>query len=509
LAVWFARQLVQMPFAPHGDEGYLAYLGWRVTEGDVPYRDFGLYSYFPCLFYLLGGAMRLAPDPVTGLHLAFAPVLAAAALLLYRTALRLGARWAALLVTAAYILVPGYFFRAVVAPLSLLSIACGLWFLDGGGRPAAAGLGAAMGLGLVLRFDAAASALVTAAALFWMPPASRRLSRGWLVAALALGALLVLVPALVWLAWKGVLGDFVQQLLDIPGFVLHRTGSSHRVARPSLSDLLAGPGRRQIFAWIFWGTLALPFLLVPCLPGLLHGGKTLVGNEVRPRRATVLVFGLWLLTNLPQFAWERPDIAHVTDRAFAILLVVPLLAGYALRARREAVGAVRRAAATLVATASVLYPLCHALPIVTAAQWTMAPPRAARRLQLADGSSCLARQSDDWSELAQAVLARVGPGEPFANLPYYPGLNFVTGRKIATYHVFVAPHNVSSESAQVRYIADLEQSGARVAVYEEDYTLDEREDGTVRSFAPLIDRYVRTHFERVEGVPALWVRREE
>jgi hypothetical protein len=287
----------------------------------------------------------------------------------------------------------------------------------------------------------------------------------------------VTLPVQLLLLAQGVLDDGYRQWLGFAGLVARRSEAELRLPPPSLASLLRLDSTGAD-AWIFYGALLLvaAYLLL-----LLR----------RPSAAGCLV-ALWALGFLPQYAFERPDLSHVTQYDFAFLLPAAILAGRAMEVPRRRW---RWTAATAACLAATLFAGRY-LWLAQGGAVAWREPTA--WVVLSNGFAYPAAVGDPWQPILETILRESAPDERIAVLPYAPGVAFATRRRLHGRDVYLAPHAVTGPEVEADYVLSLAATPPRLVVYLPGMSFNGTPSGRLAGFAPAVDAHLRSRFRVVE-----------
>jgi hypothetical protein len=432
------------------DEGLVLQAARRVSQGQVPYRDF-LWSYGPAQLYLLAGSFKLLGASLVPWRVLWLLANAGTALVAHALVRRhAGAAWAlaAWLAVACAMAQPrtaNPFPFALLAALAAVLVASG----EGPVRSRAVRAGLLVAVAAAFRLDFALYGL--AAVLAVLALETRRPRPLALCSAVALGlALVAYLPFAV---------------VDGPG---------------SLYDALIGTSLRERdywtlpFPWSYHGPSAasakgLKHLLDFYVPALLVAGVAValvagILRTVRERRAPALwagtiVFGLGALSYL----LSRTDEFHTTPLVVLLAVLLPLVAAWALR-ERPPLGRPLAAAAALVFALLLVHGAANRLSALV-----RPPPMSEVRVDVADGVEAPPAEARALERVTALVHARVPAGEPIYVAPARsdlvrftnPLLYVLTERDNATDRDFGL---IAKPGTQRRIVAQLERSRPRVVV---------------------------------------------
>ncbi len=463
--VWQAFQ-----FFMNGDEGTYAYAAWRVSEGEVPYRDF-LTSEMPVFLYWGGLIVRLFGRSFVPLRVASMLTTLFAGYLLYAVNRELFGYPVAFLSLGLFLLQPDVFqsarfFRAE-ACLLLLELA-GLYAFVLGEKRQRLGytaLGSALfGLAILNKLFGALPlagcfVYLLCTALRERRPVPRVLRQG-----LALGIpalLLVGAAALIFTALTPYFFTAVYEhhaMLGAGTPLVERTRRALELYRDYvgqqwLAVLLAGLG---------------------------------VGIVLRRQRALASLFVWQVPTALVFMALSRES--YVRHLVYLAPTLVTLMAVAIL----ESLGTVRR----LLAARSPL----RAVSLVVALASILLLGLVALRPWIARNASYAARKEDDTPAFVALIQALTGPDDVV--VADYPGLNFMAGRR-STYWA-AEMSGVGARSGQIRgaqLIDEIERENAALVIIN-----TSRIDPQMSMMVdyPSFRKYVQSHLALVDMVSWKW-----
>ncbi|MBI5510387.1 MAG: hypothetical protein HY903_16650 [Deltaproteobacteria bacterium] len=480
------------------DEGYLYYVAAALHAGARPFVDVELQNYSPGLFRGVGWLLASSPDHgILVVRLVMAAALAAAAACAFAALHPLLGRPGAFAGALLVVLVPGPFYKAYVRLLQLALLA--VWARYAGAPRRRYWVAGALltGVAFWVRPDAVyaglALALLCTLAHAWRSAAAR----AWPVLAVRGSAFVAVValavlPLLLLLGEGAVIRGYWRQLLRLVGSNAERALSSYNLPPPPLSAL--GPGSPDtVFAWAFYGSLLVSVLAILC--GAVLGRRGLRRAAAAEAAAPDLAGGVvaaWLALNLPQWALARPDVYHLTQQAFAVLVAAAFLASIAWRWWRLAAAPLGRVAGAaglaLVGVAGV------ALVVglgVCGPRWSVAAALApARTQQLESGARYRTPVLDRFDLLLDTITLTSDAADTVLSVPFLPGVNYLLGRRLPTPQVHVLPESVPSAEKRAHLVARLAAAAPAFAVYAHDYTTTGGPAGVLRSWAPELHDYL-------------------
>ncbi|MEA2399515.1 MAG: hypothetical protein QOK25_3071 [Thermoleophilaceae bacterium] len=464
------------------DEGLVLQAARRVSQGQVPYRDF-LWSYGPADPYLLAGLFKLLGVSLLPWRVLWVVANAGTALVSWALVRRhAGAGWA----LAAWLAVACAMAQPRTAnpfPLALLAALCAVLVTAGEHpvRTRALRAGLLVALAAAFRLDFALYGL--AAVLVMLALETRRPRALLICSGVAVGlSLLVYLPF---------------AIVDGPG---------------SLYDSLVATSLREReywtlpFPWSYHGAsvvsaTGLKHLLdfyVPALllAGLAVGAAGAVVRTARERRAPVawagiLVFGLGGLSYL----LSRTDDFHTTPLVVLLAVLLPLVAAWALR-QRPPLGRALAAATALV------FALLLVHGVANRASALFQPPASSEvHLAVADGARAAPAEARSLERVVALVQARVPPGRPIYVAPARSDLVRFTDPLL---YVLAERDNatdrdhglIARAGTQRRIVAQLERTHPLVVVRWTD-PLGSRREPNLRgrpSGVRLLDAWIAGHY---------------
>jgi len=432
--------LLRIPFASlplDRDEGEYAYIGWRLLEGEVPYRDAfdqkppGIFAAYAVAF-ALGG--RSAEAVHVLLWLWSAATALCVALLVRRLAGELASA-GALLLFALAAADPGLHATAAnTEAFLLLPMAASMLTLERGlaGDRARCWLatGALVAAACWFKQVAATHAVLVALAALFAPPGGRSRAAAWLVRLLwmALGGLLVSAPLIAFFGAHGAGAQLIDAVL------LHNVAYARRRSWSQALDNLRFALGRQAGLLPLW-LLAAFATLRPALLGT-RGWALLTG---------------WLVTSLAGVAVGLQFRPHYFVQALPALAA---LGGVGLARACQRLGGdglVRRRSLAIGA----------ALLIVALPLW------AHRDVLLAGSSERMARRLYGFNPFPEAVgiarhiASRSTPEESVFVVGSEPQILFYAGRPSATRYIFFYPLTGGYADSLERQREVMEEVGAR------------------------------------------------
>lgn len=494
------------------DEGYLYYLSDRILAGDRPYLDFDLVSYLPGPFWLFSWALEESPSPVVAGRSLMALLLAFVPPILF-SAFRIFAPMRPALAFAVFVLlIPGPWHKAYVAPLWALLLWAALRFSARDGLREGFWLGAVVGLSFGLRIDVAIASAFLAVALVGASSlgmfrrstestaestrdAQRKPQRGVVIWANALGALLAFLPFGWFLFERGALGGYAEHVFGFPMAIGSRLFFAEALSPPSVSALVFGE-KGALRSGLYYGALAAVGLGL--VMAAVRGRAAL---HTAPRSAAFLAVGIiWMLAQVPQFAWERPGLNHVTEHQGVIGLSLLIIWGAIEGRRMTWVG---RGMIVLYCLAFIGE--CTDSAFGGARQW---PPKTIVWQTLENGISYPEREGRGIRPILDEILNQTQSADRVASWPFFPGANFLTQRRMPGTRVFLTPETMEP-GLEAALIENLKAESVETVVYLPTFDMHQRPSSVAQAFLPELDSHLRTEYQgvmRIEGVELLRLR---
>jgi len=480
------------------DEGYLLYIAYAFSQGQMPYQDVRLFTYLPGLFYLFTAVMKFSGPGVYWPRVVMLAGLSVTPWLLYRTALRFAGKWLAFGVALVVLLVPGPWHKFYVGLIGVASIYCCLGMLTAPSATWGAAMGMVLAGAFLIRMDTAVAALgllVVAAALGkWSSDSSKSFSWKpylWVAA----GATLILAPWAVWLADVGGLWEHCRQWLNFFPLVLARTTSADKTPGPSIADLL-GLDHAAADAWLFYGSL-VPVALLAAMCLMKAVRRPVPG----PERLDVAALGLvlfWSLTSLPQYFLERPDVPHLTQRAFSFFLPLAVVLQKSVDWSRRGTRGLSRIVGMLPAAFLCIYSVAFVVKHEALGQGGSAGiiRTPVTWHKLSNGMSFPEASGSRTGELLQYLVGNSDSNDRIAALPYLPGVNFLAQRLMPTREVYLLPQSMGPE-IETDLIAALNRRPVPFVVYAPRQAINPGRSNLPENFASRVHGYLRLNFEKV------------
>ncbi len=508
LGVAAAALAVQLPIYDRGfsllDEGYLLTLAEEIARGKLLYRDVYVDNPLPGAFYLLAAWFHVAGTSIWSSRLLAVGAFTLTTTLLFRAALAVASRAAALAFVG---LLLGYRIWAfphwhIVSYSSLSATflaAAVVLVLHRGGL----GAGVCVGAAILCKQDygVGVGAALGLALLCARPLDLRR------VAGFALGATLVVAPALLYFVAHGAGDALLQQTIIRP---LRVAATSRYVGLPPLRPLVhqdetlrASIGSyfpavlltleerwSAIHAgWLYretavWDVVLKVLFYAPFLVWVAAAGRWLRRGAYEGHLALLAYAGGFLL------AFDRPrDWIH-------LMMVYPpaLLLGTALVA--EAPRRTLRVAAGIGVACFVLVSMKLGVELRHLFGWRLASPRAG---VLAD-----AHHGPLVDELLAYIDAHAEAGAPVPVYPLQPMIEFLAAREGAGgFHVIWPGQDPTRDE---RIIADLENRRVGLVIYSfsQYATLGSFRENAPSLFAHLVQHFTITRVFAREAFGPLW-----
>lgn len=486
--------------APFGfsDEGYLYYLAWIMGEGALPFRDFELSSYPPGLFACYALVFKILGAGVDSGRLLTGLWMITNVVLGYLLTRELAGHRLALVAAVLIGLVPGPWHKAYIGTLCLATLLLAIRMHTRKSAGDFILMGVVIGLGLQFRIDAAIGALVLLPVALWRSMPIPLLARHLALLVVAMG--LTLLPLSIYLGTHGVLQDYFLQVLNFPSVAGERSSAWYRLPAPAVTQMLEGGGA-ALFAWIFYGSLLVPALLLAIVLKSF-ATKTNAHNSALGSSVLVLVM-LWVLMSIPQYLIERPDEGHLYQRGFALVVGACFLVG------TNGLSAIFKGPVPGVARISLILMLTlygyGGMSTAAGGGWAQRS-NAASAIQLPNGMKYVGGANSTWGRLALQISGSSRPSDLLAVIPYAPGLNFVLqlrmpGRKV---HFFPnAIRNTAEDRATASELRD-----AKYIVYRPGVRLAPVAGAEFACYSPLTAAMINQEYRSVSGFddPMLLIR---
>ena len=487
------------------DEGYLYYVAHALQRGCVPYIDIQLYSYLPGLFYLFAGIFEIFGVSVFAARMLMLAGLTLTPWLLYRIARQLANQAVAFGIAAVVLLVPGPWWKFYVGLLNVGLLYCALRLLTTTSRGWSFAYGVVAGIALNIRIDAAFSGfgllLVVFALHVWLRQGeTRRTDQPCLMThlfpPLLAGVTLTVLPVQLFLASHDILLAYYAQYADFTGMITPRLFSAENLSPPALQDLFDIFERTwaAATAWVFY----LSF--IPLVGLTLFILWQWFGEQSGPARQThlaaLILVAIWAVMNTPQYAFERPDVSHLTQRGPAILLPLGILLSAVLGWSQQGRSRVGRGVAIAVAVGLSAYAGLYAIKHLVcnegggyrfyahSAQWRT----------LSNGLSYPTVPHASVGPLVEYILRHTEDNDTIAALPYFPGVNFLSQRLMPGRHVYAIPE-VMRPGLQDELIHDI--TSARYVIYLRQQNIHRTRSSEPKHFLPQVDSFLMNNFQVV------------
>jgi len=465
-----------------GDEGYLYYLSWAVSRGQIPFRDFELSTYPPGIFALYALAFDAFGTSIAnarGLSIALLLINVA---LMFAVVRAFGARRFAWLAAMLLALAPGAWHKAYVATLCLSALWLALRIRRGAGVATYALLTMVIALGLQLRLDAAACAIALLLIAAWQAPAARP-SPAKLFATCTVVFTLTLLPLLVWLAMQGVLDDYLRQLFAFLGIASERSGAWYRQPPPAFAEIFANGGT-ALFAALYFASFLLPLGLIGTLIAQWRQRKMLAVRD-----SDALLVLVFVAMSLPQFLIERPDAVHLCQRGFALIVGgIWLLGPDGLRS------ALPPAAAKIGRAVIAMFLFCLLLPgfVLDAGGGPGQLRTATHPVALVHGLRFMAADGSGWDSATRAIDHDLTAGDRIAAVPYAPGLNFILQTPTPGRRNYFLPNTIRAAHDDAEAATEL--ASARFITLQPEFRLSPSPRTRIACYAPQLTALINTHF---------------
>ncbi|UCV20286.1 hypothetical protein [Ferribacterium limneticum] len=479
-----------------GDEGYLYAVAGGVAHGLQLYRDIELNSYMPGLFFLFSLFSGTPGETLNASRATMAVMLAFNVCLLYLITRAAGSRVMAIAVALVLCLVPGPWYKAYQPTLWLALLGCAQQYFMTRRTAWLAALGACTALGLYFRIEVSIAGFVMLALVLWLTRALHVDTSSSFTADTGVaftGFVLTLLPLLTLLDADRILADYVTQLIELPRHVGERIAGPYRLEAPGLWRL-GHLSHGRTHAWLYWGAILVPGLLVANTIWLAREART--DHALRNELGLSLLALVWLAMNLPQYAWERPDPAHLAERLFALLAATPIIVAPFIRQFGSSTSQPRRALSVVLASVLISYFVAY-LMIRHSGDISGGYHRASFHPVLANGMKL--PLSQPMQPLLERIIADTSPNDPIVALPYGPGFNVVTDRPFPSRQIYLFPFN-TNPLVEANFICALELKHVRYVLYNENFSLDRTERTRMSNYAPRLHAYLKSHFAIDQGV---------
>lgn len=484
------------------DEGIRLYGAMRVLQGAQPYHDFFAY-YGPAQFYWPAALFAIFGEQVVVMRygaLFFVGIGAVAMTALVR---RTGAGPSGMLFTAAAILL-GFDLVHPFAfdPALALVLAAGVVVTGGESTLRLVSAGVLIGLGSLFRHDfglygaiAAALGITCAEHAADADPGRRWQRITWRVSKVALGVLLIALPAYGLLALRSLEQVVDCLLIKPPQLMEYRTipysiGLRRALAKFSADQLLPSLGRGALGSWIliapFTGVLSLASFVFPQVRRELLS---------RRERVAVLAFLVPLAACVSVYGFGRSDPPHVYPLHCVTAALLAILASAAVRALSPR-WLTRGLALGVAVWVGALFVAGHSAHLKSWENSAPAPWARARGLRVSKGTFWMSR-------LIRDVEANSGDKPIFVASNRHDRVHknlmtayFLTGRAAATYYQDFLPGFTTRAEVQSEIVEDLESSGARTVVVWNRRLPNEPNPSASEKGAKILDEYLKAKFVR-------------
>ncbi|MFP3926818.1 hypothetical protein [Pseudomonas sp. W5-36] len=466
------------------DEGYLWYGAKQIVAGEIPLRDFMAYDpgryYWSASYFMFSGdtgiislRISVAAFQVLGLY---------AGLWTISSALRKGNWYNILyLCIAAVTLMAWAYPRHKIFDISIsMIIVAGLTYLLQG--PSARRyflLGAVVGFAAVFgRNHGVYGALASFFAFVWLragAPAIRSLWHG--VGVWAVGVIVGYVPVLAMCAF---VPGYFDAFMDTIVFMLQQGNTN--LPLPIPWPWTVGFGTAGVFIEIRWLLIGMCFIaLIAFGVGALVWifNQKLRGRYVRPELVAAVCSGL----PYSHYAFARADVGHLAQGIYPLLLGTFIM----LAACRS--GTIKRLSVLAIAFLSVFI-LADWQPGVLARTqpgW--------EKVTVSGSTLSMDPSTAEAVELLRDLTARYAQnGRPVLVLPFWPGAYPLLDRQAPLWEIYaLSPRDDEFQRAEIERIKKADPG--YVLVFE--MPMDGREELRYSNSHPIIDDYIRSHFEMI------------
>jgi len=488
-AGYYAATLGTFPLG-FGDEGYLYYVAWAHRQGRAFYDQIVLHSYLPGLFVPFARLFEVVGPSIVAARALMAAGLTLTPVLLYLAARRLVGRGLALAAAVVVLLVPGPWPNFYIGTLATGTLCAGIALVGDGRARAAAALGVVVGIAWWLRIDAA----IAGVGLMGVAIGLRRWAadaRETLVVPAVLGMAAGFAPGFLMLVSRGALAGYGAQVAGFPLAILGRSTGGENLPPPALAQLarLDAAGAE---AWLFYGS----FVLVGALVALAARRLPRARGAARVEAAALAFAAVWVLTNVPQYAFERPDLPHLARRTSALALALAAVARAGWTTWRPLAVLPAAYLVLLLGVLGVRYP-------GAGGSWSP-QPIAWRRA--ASGVDYPTTASSWTARLVELVERETAPGDLVAVWPYLPGLSFVTGRLTPGRYPMVFP-DVMTPAIEDELLDDLRRDRVGHLVYLPAQRMHQSDASAPAGFMPRVDAVVRRDYAVSAEVAGVELRR--
>ncbi len=488
-----------LPQLPIGlaDECYPYAVAQALAQGQQLYEDIELYSYVPGIFLVHRLAFKLGGESVHSGRMVgvFFGAFALGACVL--VAGQLLPRWATFFLAAVLLMTLSPWHKAYVQLAHCVWFAAALLACQSGQRRHVALAAALAFLTFGLRFDAA---VIAASGIIWLvvvgsweEPGNSRWQRrffGRTVAAAA-GAAIGggFLVAIMWA--NNCLGGFFGQLIDLPMRMLFRNVEVHRLPPPSLSSLMSLKAP-SLFSWTW--TLALVSTSV-CLALLLVSMVRMLHSRTPHRSTTFLLtrnglLMLWIAGNTLQFAWERPDAAHILQQAVCPVLAICLVTTQSTGNRWKLGSALLLAATTVICLINLDLSLTSLSPYLRLSQQSVTR-------ELSNGMQYPTTANNSSHHLFENILELTTVEDSVLAAPYLPGVYFLCKRNPPGRELYIFPFNLPNESAKQQFLNRLQAHPPAAIVLNRRFSLSGDSQYSFSVWAPEIDTWISDHYQKI------------
>ncbi len=317
----------------------------------------------------------------------------------------------------------------------------------------------------------------------WQSTDSRRT-----IVAAPLSAMATLTPLVLLLLWQDILGDYLRQVATFVYLIAPRVTSSQNLVPPALASLARFDALGQT-AWVFYGSLAAFSALAAIAVNRLWNFRRRPPDELWVWAFLLL----WMLSNIPQYTLERPDVPHLVQRNVALFIALAVIGRVSMQAAlcRGMLG--KRIAAAAITMAVAVYGCAATAKHLVHGEgwgWTAASLHVQPQM-LSNGVVFPSETPSAIAPLVEHVVHNSQPGEAVASLPYLPGFNFLAQRRMPSRHVYVLPEFMrpgleESVLESLRCVTWV--------VYDDQQNIHGNERQRPASFMPQIDAYLRANF---------------
>ena len=487
--IYYLSFMADFPFGI-ADEGYLYYVAFALQQGQLPYQDIQLYNYLPGPFYLFSAVFELFGPNILAARSVMAIGLALVPWLLYRNARRFVSTYLAFAIALVILLVPGPWHKFYINLLGLALVYCAVGLYRDWNKRWALAYGLVLGLAFIMRMDIAIAGFLALPLLLWgsssnyWRPSGAQTRRAWafkVFAWVGLGFVVLNLPYQIFLWQQGLIGDMYQQYIEIWQRLLQRS-ETPGLAIPSIAVLL-DLDFTTIFPWLYYGSfIAILVLGVHIFLSAINYGD----ESNRHRTFMLLIVFFWVLTNLPQYVIERPDLGHITQRSGAIFLPIAIILQQSLTILWTHPHVTRRLVNAIIALLITTYSLFYTQGLILyhhpSSTW----------YQLSNGISFPDR--GNLAKMVEYVLKNSDDLEPVAAYPYIPGFNFLSGRLMPGRHVYLIPRYINDKQQQ-EVINDLRR--VRFVFYRPGQNINKISSSEPTNYMSRVDAVIRTDFHPV------------